>query len=378
LKKHSRFFQNFDGDDSAPEIKEIEAMIQEFINAEDHQSAKTPKSEKKNGIKFILLLLGIGAAVWGGYLAKGLYERYLLEKEITRKVGKKITIEENDGILYLRGHLSSMEDFSLVDRLLKEHTKKRVVNEIYLSPAVLYEKLKVQQRTDEALMQKIERLSYAREEKRLASEITLMKKELEALRIELGHTDEKLRMMAEGASQAQAKLSTLGEIVHIRQRALEILWKKFGNSSDFQPADGSLDFKSGRLFEAGGSVPTETVLKRVSEKMSSYMSTLMEDPRIRPYIKKFVIEGYTDSSGTHAMNLKLSLARAKAIKRHLLTLPLAVKYALDQKLEAKGMAESHPILVGGVEDKEASRRIKIRFVLDKEKILDAIGRNIPK
>jgi chemotaxis protein MotB len=104
----------------------------------------------------------------------------------------------------------------------------------------------------------------------------------------------------------------------------------------------------------------------------------MEDPRIRPYIKKFVIEGYTDSSGTHTLNMKLSRERAEAIKRDLLTLPLAEKYALDQKLDAKGMGESHPILVNGEEDKEASRRIKIRFELDREKILDAIGQNISK
>jgi outer membrane protein OmpA-like peptidoglycan-associated protein len=383
LKKQSRFFQDFDGDDSAPEIKEIEAMIQAFLNAEDHQSAKTPKSEKKNPAKLIFLLLGIGAAVWGGYLAKGVYERYLLEKEISQKVGEKISIEEKDGILYLHGHLSSMEDFSLVDRLLKEHTKKRVVNEIYLSPAVLDEKLKAQQQEAKALRQKVERLSHThesdlREEKKLASEIILIKKDLEALRTELKHTDEKLRTLTAGASQAQAKLSTLEEIAHVRQRALERLRKKFGDNPDFQPADGSLDFKSGHLFEAGGSIPIEDALERVSEEISSYIRSLMEDPRIRPYIKKFVIEGYTDSSGTHTLNMKLSRERAEAIKRDLLTLPLAEKYALDQKLDAKGRGESHPILVNGEEDKEASRRIKIRFELDREKILDAIGQNISK
>lgn len=66
-----------------------------------------------------------------------------------------------------------------------------------------------------------------------------------------------------------------------------------------------------------------------------------------------VIEGHTDTDGSEEGNLALSQARAESV------LAFLVENGVDAgRLEAVGFGESQPILVDGVEDKVASRRIE--------------------
>lgn len=66
-----------------------------------------------------------------------------------------------------------------------------------------------------------------------------------------------------------------------------------------------------------------------------------------------VIEGHTDTDGSEEGNLSLSQARAESV------LAFLVLNGVDgDRLEAVGFGESQPILVDGVEDKAASRRIE--------------------
>ena len=69
------------------------------------------------------------------------------------------------------------------------------------------------------------------------------------------------------------------------------------------------------------------------------------------------IEGHTDSDGRPEKNLTLSQQRADAVRTFL------VSNGIDgARLEAVGFGQEQPILVNGVEDKVASRRIE--FVLN--------------
>jgi len=66
-----------------------------------------------------------------------------------------------------------------------------------------------------------------------------------------------------------------------------------------------------------------------------------------------VIEGHTDTDGSEEGNLTLSQSRAEAVLGYL------VDNGIDAgRLQAIGFGESEPVLVDGVEDKEASRRIE--------------------
>ena len=68
------------------------------------------------------------------------------------------------------------------------------------------------------------------------------------------------------------------------------------------------------------------------------------------------IEGHTDSDGEAAANLSLSQRRAEAV------LDALVARGLDAaSLTAEGFGETQPVLVSGVEDKDASRRVEFRI-----------------
>jgi OOP family OmpA-OmpF porin len=68
-----------------------------------------------------------------------------------------------------------------------------------------------------------------------------------------------------------------------------------------------------------------------------------------------VIEGHTDSDGVPADNQALSEQRALAV-----LFSLAARGVPASDLTAVGLGSTRPIIVGGVEDKDASRRIEFR------------------
>jgi outer membrane protein OmpA-like peptidoglycan-associated protein len=51
---------------------------------------------------------------------------------------------------------------------------------------------------------------------------------------------------------------------------------------------------------------------------------------------------------------------------------VAQRYGLGSMMKIRGLGDAHPVFRDGKEDKEASRRIKIKFELDYQKIVDAL------
>jgi uncharacterized surface protein with fasciclin (FAS1) repeats/outer membrane protein OmpA-like peptidoglycan-associated protein len=70
------------------------------------------------------------------------------------------------------------------------------------------------------------------------------------------------------------------------------------------------------------------------------------------------VEGYTDTSGTAAANQALSELRATAV-----LVELVLRGVPADDLEAVGLGQSRPIVVDGVEDPVASRRVEFRVRL---------------
>jgi OOP family OmpA-OmpF porin len=69
------------------------------------------------------------------------------------------------------------------------------------------------------------------------------------------------------------------------------------------------------------------------------------------------VEGHTDSDGVSIENLQLSQDRAAAVRAALIERGLA-----PDAVEAVGFGSDQPVLVDGVEDKAASRRVEFRVV----------------
>ncbi len=105
-----------------------------------------------------------------------------------------------------------------------------------------------------------------------------------------------------------------------------------------------------------------------------YVNTLLSNRNIADHLDKIIIEGHTDSDGGYLYNLELSQRRAYAVMNYLLKLDYIKKHNIKTKLVASGRSYLDPIMANGVEDKEASRRIEIKFRLTNEDAMYEIER----
>ena len=89
------------------------------------------------------------------------------------------------------------------------------------------------------------------------------------------------------------------------------------------------------------------------------ISSAIEDGKV----STIVVEGYTDSAGDEAYNLKLSQERAKTVADYI----KAGYPELTNAIEVVGNGANNLILDGeGKEDAAASRRVEVRYVLKTE------------
>jgi len=99
----------------------------------------------------------------------------------------------------------------------------------------------------------------------------------------------------------------------------------------FQPSSAVLDESAG------------AILDRLAERLASSVGLVV------------TVEGHTDSDGAPQANLTLSQQRAAAVRDEL------VARGIDAAtLLAEGFGSTRPVLVDGVEDKDASRRVEFR------------------
>jgi chemotaxis protein MotB len=149
----------------------------------------------------------------------------------------------------------------------------------------------------------------------------------------------------------------------IRLKVIDALKETLGNRIAIDKKSGALRLSSKILFDKGSAELKEEAKAELKDTFEKYIAALMSNRAIRPYLDRIIIEGHTDSDGGYLYNLELSQKRALAVMNYLLSLPIAKKYHLKKYLVASGRAYMDPILRNGMEDKEASRRIEIKFTL---------------
>ncbi len=176
--------------------------------------------------------------------------------------------------------------------------------------------------------------------------------------------------------ELQAKKEKIKYLTGIRLKVIEALKDTLGNKIDISK-DGSLKLNSSILFDKDSSKLKDEAKEKLKDIFSQYITALMSNKAIAPYIQTIEIQGHTDSDGGFLYNLKLSQDRALSVMEYLLSLPIAKKYNLQDKLTASGRSYLDRVFVNGKEDKAKSRRIEIKFKLKNqnqlyeiEKILD--------
>ena len=132
------------------------------------------------------------------------------------------------------------------------------------------------------------------------------------------------------------------------------------------PNTGDIKLDSAVFFETG----------KLDQFIPVYLEVLLRD-KYADYLGEIIIEGHTDSKGTYNSNLKLSQDRALQVALYCLNMPGLTreqKAKLQQILTAKGRSSSDLIMVNGVEDPDASRRVEFKFSLKDAEMIDEMNR----
>ena len=206
----------------------------------------------------------------------------------------------------------------------------------------------------------------------LTLKISMLEKNIDALK-------KSYKSLSEGNMNLQSLQTKHIDIINsleIKKHIISKLKKTFINDDLFNDNDGSLDFKDINLFEARSSMLNRGAKKYLADAFEKYILTLTEDKAIETYLESIIIEGYTDSSGSASHNLQLSQERAYSVLEYILTLSLMDRDNLKSYLLAKGLGDAGVIKINGIENKEASRRIKIRFKIKNSQIIRKIKRII--
>ena len=142
------------------------------------------------------------------------------------------------------------------------------------------------------------------------------------------------------------------------------------------PNTGDIMLDSAVFFETGSSEIKPEGRALLDLFVPVYLDVLLRD-QYADYLGEIIIEGHTDSKGTYNANLRLSQNRALQVAIYCLDMPsltAAQKTKLQQILTAKGRSYADLVLVNGVEDADASRRVEFKFSLKDAEMIEEMNR----
>ena len=157
----------------------------------------------------------------------------------------------------------------------------------------------------------------------------------------------------------------------VQVRIVSAIKDALGSDVRVDPKSGALSLSSSVLFEKGSAELLESGKPALQSALEKYFAVLMR-PEIRESLDMILIEGHTDSDGGYLYNLKLSQERAYAVMEFINS--FSDDAGLKALLNASGRSYTDPVMRGGAEDKDASRRIEIKFMISNKKAIDEISR----
>ncbi len=206
---------------------------------------------------------------------------------------------------------------------------------------------------------------------------TVMHKDEKLLKL-LNALDEKETKYDDLIVKLQSQKAKIKSLTGIKLKVVAALKEELGSKIAIDKQSGSLRLASNILFGSGSATLKEEAKIELKQAFEEYIGALVTNTKIKPHLDRIIIEGHTDSDGGYLYNLNLSQKRAFAVMNFLLGLDFAREHNIKPLMIASGRAYLDAIEVDGVEDKDASRRIEIKFRLKNEdamheieKVLDA-------
>lgn len=314
------------------------------------------------GLLFVFILV-IGAIV-----IKYIYTQNTLEKE---KAALNSSEEAKSKLFYELAKAKNLyettkNELDKTSKDLKEKEEKLSLNltEIEKLKSLLLEyELNIKDEKD-----KNEKLSTELLDK--TNMISLKDEELTLLADKLLVQTQIHQKMVEEFDVAKLKIKTL---TGLKLNVIAKLKEKLGDSIQIDEKSGAIKFSSNILFDQASSTLKEDSKKELKSTLKKYLSTLLENKEIRKNIENITIEGHTNSDGTYLSNLALSQQRAGAVMQFLYDSNIINKELISKYINSSGRSDSDLIFqANGEEDKDASRRIEIKFNLKNEEAMKEI------
>lgn len=307
------------------------------------------------GLLFVFILV-IGAIV-----IKYLYTQNTLEKEkAALNQSQEELINKNEVLSKLNDLLKKIED-----------EKSQLVNQLSKSDeALALNNQELQKLKDLLLNYELKEKEQVESTNKLTSElevsknsITLKDQELTVLLNRLLEQEKAHQKTVEEFDITKAKIKSL---TGIKINVITKLKEKLGKSINIDEKSGAIKFSSNILFDQGAYKLKDESKKELNQVLKKYLTTLLDDKEIRKYIHGITIEGHTNSDGSYLSNLELSQQRALEVMQFLYESNTINKDLLNKYVSSSGKSSSDLIFKDGVEDKDASRRIEIKFIIKNE------------
>ena len=307
------------------------------------------------GLLFVFILV-IGAIV-----IKYLYTQNTLEKEkAALNQSQEELINKNEVLSKLNDLLRKIED-----------EKSQLVNQLSKSDeALALNNQELQKLKDLLLNYELKEKEQVETTNKLTSElevsknsITLKDQELTVLLNRLLEQEKAHQKTVEEFDITKAKIKSL---TGIKINVITKLKEKLGKSINIDEKSGAIKFSSNILFDQGAYKLKDESKKELNQVLKKYLTTLLDDKEIRKYIHGITIEGHTNSDGSYLSNLELSQQRALEVMQFLYESNTINKDLLNKYVSSSGKSSSDLIFKDGFEDKDASRRIEIKFIIKNE------------
>ncbi|EAK1248972.1 OmpA family protein [Campylobacter lari] len=188
-----------------------------------------------------------------------------------------------------------------------------------------------------------------------------------ALLERLNKKDEEIKELERNFDEAKSKIKELGLI---KENTIKNLQAKFDANITLDSNTGAIVLPSEVLFDTNSFTLKAQAKENLKAILTQYFDNILKDENILNSIENIVIEGHTDSAGSYIYNLDLSQKRAYAVMSFIHSFYKDPR--LQKLLMASGRSYSDVIMKDGKEDKEASRRIEIKFNINTNNALEKV------
>ena len=260
---------------------------------------------------------------------------------------------------------------------LQERDEKIALQEEYTQE--LLDKQNALDKKDETLQNQDAQLKtqdekLAEQEQQLAALAAKLKEQESTLNAQQSALDEKTAQLKD--QQAQ-----IDQIIGVKADVIEALKNEFSKNNinvDIDAQTGALTLEASVMFDYDQAELTDAGKQALEQILPIYCKVLLQDDYMK-YLADIIIDGYTDTDGDYSYNLQLSQQRSLAVAQYLLDfqgnfLDATQSQNLEKYLTVNGHSMANPVLdANGNVDKDASRRVEVKFRLKDEEMIDELN-----